>query len=98
MVEAISQNISLTEKNCLKQQTYMRLLISEIELHCDDNDSRKETVDKIFLKVLLNVVKINSYELRSLLRLLYVLWKQLRHIIVNYMSNNNNKKQEYCKK
>ena len=37
-------------KYCLSQQNYLRLLISEIGINGDKNQSRNKTVEKVFLK------------------------------------------------
>ena len=63
----------------------MRILISEIELHGEENESKKNTVEKIFLNVNLKVNKMVR---------LYVLGKQMRPIIVKYMSYNEKKQEE----
>ena len=46
-------------KKCSNQQNYLRLLISEIESHGEESESKKETVEKIFcfLKVQLENLK-----------------------------------------
>ena len=48
-------------------------LISEIELHCYQNGSKKDTVEKSLILVF-EVIKTNSCKLKSLANLSYTSW------------------------
>ena len=46
MVAAISHKVKPSTKKCFSQQKQFRLIVSEVESHGDENESKKETVKK----------------------------------------------------
>ena len=65
-----SQHISQRKKS-LNQQTKLRILMSEVELHGEENRSKKETDEKKIFKFNLEVNGTKGYKLKSLTRLSY---------------------------